>query len=66
MSTLPKEVLRGMITDGILKTPGALHSYLKEIFKDTLQEMLEAELKVELGYSICFNILLVASLTALS
>lgn len=51
MSILPKEVLRGMITDGNLKTPGDLHSYLKEIFKDTLQEMLEAELEVELGYS---------------
>lgn len=51
MSTLPKEVLREMITDGNLKTPGDLHSYLKEIFKDTLQEMLEAELEVELGYS---------------
>lgn len=47
MSTLPKEVLREMITGGNLKTAGDLHPYLK----DALQEMLEAELDVELGYS---------------
>ncbi|WP_156456282.1 IS256 family transposase, partial [Abyssisolibacter fermentans] len=51
MSTLPKEVLREMITQGNLKTAGDLHSYLKDMFKDALQEMLEAELEVELGYS---------------
>lgn len=51
MSTLPKEVLRNMITDGNLKTAGDLHSYLKDMFKDALQEMLEAELEIELGYS---------------
>ena len=51
MSTLPKEVLREMITGGNLKTAGDLHSYLKDMFKDALQEMLEAELDVELGYS---------------
>jgi len=51
MSTLPKEVLREMISGGNLKTAGDLHSYLKDMFKDALQEMLEAELEVELGYS---------------
>ncbi len=51
MSTLPKEVLRNMINDGNLKTAGDLHSYLKYMFKDALQEMLEAELEMELGYS---------------
>jgi putative transposase len=51
MSTLPKEVLRNMISDGNLKTAGDLHSYLKDMFKDALQEMLEAELEIELGYS---------------
>ncbi|MSU01288.1 transposase, partial [Tissierella pigra] len=51
MSTLPKEVLRNMISDGNLTTPGDLHSYLKDMFKDVLQEMLEAELEAELGYS---------------
>lgn len=51
MSTMPKEVLREMITGGNLKTAGDLQSYLKNMFKDALQEMLEAELEVELGYS---------------
>lgn len=51
MSTMPKEVLREMITEGNLKTAGDLQSYLKNMFKDVLQEMLEAELEVELGYS---------------
>ena len=43
-------MLREIITSGGLKTSGDLHSYLKEIFKDTLQEMLEAELEIDLGY----------------
>lgn len=51
MSSLPKSVLREMITGGNLKTAGDLHSYLKDMFKDALQEMLEAELEVELGYA---------------
>lgn len=51
MSTLPKEVLRNMISDGNLETAGDLHSYLKDMFKDVLQEMLEAELEAELGYA---------------
>lgn len=51
MSSLPKDVLREMISGGNLKTAGDLQSYLKDIFKDVLQEMLEAELEVELGYS---------------
>lgn len=51
MSTLPKELLRQIIADGGLKTAGDLQVYLKEIFKDTLQEMLEAELEMDLGYA---------------
>lgn len=51
MSGLPKELLREIITSGGLKTSGDLHSYLKEMFKDTLQEMLEAELEMDLGYA---------------
>ena len=34
-----------------MKTRNDLHTYLKEMFKDALQEMLEAELEVELGYA---------------
>lgn len=51
MSTLPKGILREMIKEGNLKTAEDLHSLLKELFKDTLQEMLEAEIESELGYS---------------
>jgi transposase-like protein len=51
MSTLPKEVLREMISEGGLKTADDLYGYLKDMFKDALQEMLEAELEMELGYS---------------
>ncbi|ABR47789.1 transposase, mutator type [Alkaliphilus metalliredigens QYMF] len=50
MSTVSKKVLREMITGGDLKTAGDLQSYLKELFKDTLQEMLEAEIESDLGY----------------
>ncbi|WP_425449739.1 IS256 family transposase [Dethiothermospora halolimnae] len=50
MSTLSKEILRQIITDGDLKTTGDLQSYLKDMFKGALQEMLEAELDIELGY----------------
>lgn len=53
MSTLPKEVLRGMISYGNLTTVGDIHSYLKDVFKDVfkdaLQEMLEAELEYSKG-----------------
>ena len=51
MATLPKEILRNMINEGNLKTAEDLHAYLKEMFKDALEEMLEAELEQELGYS---------------
>ncbi|SCL85466.1 hypothetical protein PP176A_0873 [Sporanaerobacter sp. PP17-6a] len=49
MSTLSKEILREMIAEGNLKTARDLHSYLKDMFKDALQEMLEAELEYSKG-----------------
>lgn len=51
MSTLPKEVIRSMIADGQFQSTGDIYAYFKDLFKDTLQEMLEAELDVSLGYS---------------
>jgi len=51
MTTLPKYLIRNMISDGNLKAAGDIHSYLKDMFKDILQEMFEAELDVELGYA---------------
>lgn len=41
MGTVSKKVLREMITGGDLRTAEDLQSYLKELFKDTLQEMLD-------------------------
>lgn len=38
-----------MISDGNLKAPENLYSYLKDLFKDALQEMLETELDYEKG-----------------
>ncbi len=37
MSTLPKEILRQMIKENVLKTVGDIHSFLKDLFKDSLQ-----------------------------
>lgn len=49
MSTLPKEVLRQMIKENDLKSVGDIHSFLKDLFKDSIQEMLEAEFEIGLG-----------------
>jgi len=47
---VPKEVLRSFIKDYNLKTADDVQSALKDIFADTLQEMLEAEMDHTLGY----------------
>lgn len=39
MSTLSKEFLKEIINNRNLKTTEGFHSYLKEIFKNTLQGM---------------------------
>ena len=49
--SLPKEVLREMVAQSAAKTPGGVQSYLKEIFKDMIQEMLELEMEAKLGYA---------------
>lgn len=49
--SLSKEVLREMIAQSAAKTPGDIQSYLKEIFKDMIQEMLELEMESKLGYA---------------
>ena len=46
-----KEQLRAFIKENNLKTAGDAQQALKELFKDTIQEMLEAELETDLGYS---------------
>lgn len=50
-STLPKSALREMISTEGFKTAKDIQSYLKDLFKDAVQEMLEAELEASLGYS---------------
>ena len=45
-----KEQLKAFIKDNNLKNAADAQSALKELFKDTIQEMLEAELDTELGY----------------
>jgi transposase-like protein len=50
MSLLSKEQLRELIKEKDIKTVTDIQNILKEMFSDTLQEMLEAELDTELGY----------------
>ena len=50
MGLLTKEQLRELIREKNLVTAEDVHNMLKEMFADTLQEMLEAELDTELGY----------------
>lgn len=51
MSVLPKEVVREIIKGNNFQNPGEILAFLKDAFKDVLQEMLEAEMDVKLGYS---------------
>lgn len=50
MGILSKEQIREIIKDKHLVTADDVQSMLKEMFAETLQEMLEAELDTELGY----------------
>ncbi|QNU65816.1 transposase [Ruminiclostridium herbifermentans] len=51
MSVLPKDFIQEIIQENDFKNPGDIMSFLKEAFKDVLQEMLEAEMDMSLGYS---------------
>lgn len=50
MGILTKEQLRELIKEKKLVTAGDVQDMLKDLFAETLQEMLEAELDTELGY----------------
>ena len=50
MGVLSKEQIRELIKEKQLVTAQDVQEMLKEMFVDTLQEMLEAELDTELGY----------------
>jgi len=51
MTTLPREVLQEIVKGNNFKTPGEILGFLKESFKEVLQEMLEAEMDETLGYT---------------
>lgn len=51
MSLLSKEQIRGLIQENNITSVQDLQTTLKNMFKDVLQEMLEAELEQDLGYS---------------
>ena len=51
MSGLPKELVRDFVREGNFKSIKDIENALKDIFKDTIQEALEAEIEEELGYS---------------
>jgi putative transposase len=48
---LPKEVVREIIEQNNFQNPNEVLAFLKESFKDVLQEMLEAEMDCHLGYA---------------
>ncbi len=47
MSGLPKELVRDFVREGNFKSIKDIENALKDIFKDTIQEALEAEIEVE-------------------
>lgn len=48
---LAKEQIRQMIKENNITNVGDIYSFFKDSFKDVLQEMLEDEMDVSLGYS---------------
>ncbi len=50
MARFSKEQVKAFVKENNLKTMEDVHSALKELFAETLQSMLEAELDTELGY----------------
>lgn len=51
MSILTKEQIRELIKEYNVKDAKDIHNMLKDLFGETIQEMLEAELDNQLGYS---------------
>lgn len=51
MSLLTKEQIRALIKERNMKTTDDISSMLKDLFGETLQEMMEAEMDTTLGYS---------------
>ncbi len=51
MSIIPKDQLRKLIKQYNLKDTNDIQNMLKDMFGDAIQEMLEAELEEDLGYT---------------
>lgn len=51
MSTLTKEQVKDLIRGNNFNSVSDVSAYLKDIFKDMIQELLEAELDAKLGYT---------------
>lgn len=51
MSTLTKEQVRDIVRGNNFQSVGDISAYLRDIFKDLIQEMLEAEIETQLGYA---------------
>lgn len=50
MSNISKEILRNYVNEQNFKNPNDVLAAMKEMFKDVLQETLEAEIDTQLGY----------------
>lgn len=50
MGLLTKEQIRELIKERNMKTTDDISTMLKELFSETLQEMMEAEMDTTLGY----------------
>ncbi|WP_234120032.1 IS256 family transposase [Clostridium hydrogenum] len=50
MSNISKEILRNYINEQNFKSPDDILAAMKDMFKDVLQEALEAEMDTQLGY----------------
>src|SRR4030065_1649184 len=51
MSIIPRDLLRKLLKENKVKDAKDIQEVLKKLFADALQEMLEAELDNDLGYS---------------
>lgn len=50
MSNISREILRNYVSEQNFKSPNDVLAAIKELFKDVLQEALEAEMDMQLGY----------------
>ena len=51
MSTLTKEQVKQLVRGNNFQSVTDISAYLKDVFKDMIQELLEAEIETKLGYA---------------